>query len=332
MKLGKLVITGLAAAGLVGLGLFAPVPSSVGQEGKTWTVCLQGCDFQRIQEAIDAAAHGDTILIQSPGIYHENLTITKSLKIAPYLAFPVIIQPKAAFVGPVITVNGEGAIQVTLEGLIVQGLALEQAVAVKIIGQASVSLDNIEVGPSVGFGLIVRDQARVTIRDSRFHDNISGLEVEDSVQATVINSVFFNNRVKGIGLGQEGQLHLIGSTIFGTKLDGTGIGIDANDMSKVVIERSLIYDNRLEGVQASESSTVEISNSIIAWNNRSGILLLDQPTLIVKESIIYSNDPWGIAAWLPKCGFDRNWYSGGTVQIDQATVFVKNGKGDVCLP
>lgn len=319
--------------GVGGLGLLAPAPS-VGQESKTWTVCRQGCDFQRIQEAVNAAADGDTIIIRSPGIYYENLVIARSLKLSvDYQALPVILQPAGAFIGPVITVKGERAIRVTLEGLIVQGWALEQAVAVSITGQANVLLNKVEVGPSIRFGLMIGGQAQVTIKDSRFHDNTSGLEIEDSAQVTAVNSVFFNNRVVGIGLTQQGQLYLIGSTIFGTKLEpiGTGIGIDANDQSKVVIEKSLIYDNNLDGVQASESSTVEIINSVIAGNGRSGILLIDRPTVIVKESIIHSN-PWGIAAWLLKCGFNRDWYSGGTVQIDQATVFLKNSKGDICLP
>ncbi|MEM2593123.1 MAG: right-handed parallel beta-helix repeat-containing protein [Thermofilaceae archaeon] len=330
MKLSKFVI------GLVGVGLelFAPVPSlSVGQE--RWTVCPQGCDFQRIQEAIDAAADGDTILIQAPGIYYENLTITKSLTIAPYQVFPVILQPAGAFIGPVITVKGERAIRVTLEGLIVQGMALEQAVAVKILGQATALLNNIEVGPSVYFGLIVDDQAQVTIKNSRFSGNgASGISIVGSAQVTLEDSVVFANGVKGISVTENGQLHVVRTTIFGMELKavGAGIGIDANDQSKVVIEESLIYDNRLEGVQASESSAVEIIKSVIANNGRSGILLFDKPTVIVRESIIHSNDPWGIAAWTPQCGFEGNQYSGGTVQIDQATVFVKNSKGDICLP
>lgn len=326
MKLSKAVI-GLTV-GIVGLGLLAPAPTSLGQGGKTWTVCPRGCDFPRIQEAINAAADGDTILIKASGIYYENLTITKSLTIAPYQSsvFPVILQPEGAFIGPVITVKEERAIRVKLEGLIVQGWATDQVFAVEIAGQANVVLTNVEVGPSIYFGLIVDDQAQVAIKDSRFHGNSSGLSISGSAQVAVENSVFFANRTQGIHIYQKGQLRLIGSILFETKL-----GIYASDMSKVVIESSLIYGNSLDGVLASESSTVEIINSVIAGNGRSGVLLINNPTVIVKESIIHSN-PWGITAWLLKCGFDRDWYSGGAVQIDQATVFVRNSKGDICLP
>lgn len=331
MKLSKVVI-GLVV-GAVGLGLLAPAPASVGQGSRVWTVCPQGCDFPRIQEAVNAAADGDTILIKASGIYYENLTITKSLTIAPYQSsvFPVILQPGGAFIGPVITVKGERAIRVTLEGLIVQGWAAEQVVAVEIAGQAKVVLTDVEVGPSIYFGLIVDDQAQVAIKDSRFHGNSSGLAISGSAQVAVENSAFFANRMQGIRIYQKGQLRLIGSILFGTKLGTMDIGIYASDMSKVVIEGSLIYDNSLDGVLASESSTVEIIKSVIAGNGRSGVLLINNPTVIVKESIIHSN-PWGITAWLLKCGFDRDQYSGRTVQIDQATVFVRNSKGDICVP
>jgi len=331
MKLGKVII-GLTL-GVVGLGLVAPVPSR-GQGGREWTVCPQGCDFQRIQEAADAATDGDTILIRTPGIYYENITITKSLTIAPYQVSPVILQPAGAFIGPVITVKGERVIRVALNRLIVQGLALEQDLAIEILGQANVLLNDVEVGPSVYFGLMVRDQAQVAIKNSRFSGNgASGIIISGSAQVILEDSVVLANGATGITVEGQGQLRVVRSAILRTKLNilRAGVGIDVNDQSKVIIEGSLIYDNDLDGVRVAESSTVEIINSVIANNGRGGIFLFDTPTVVVKESIIHSN-AWGIAAWLLKCGFDRDWYSGGTVQIDQATVFVRNSKGDICLP
>ncbi len=44
------------------------------QSGKTITVCASGCDFSKIQAAIDAAQNGSTIQVQT-GSYKENLTI-----------------------------------------------------------------------------------------------------------------------------------------------------------------------------------------------------------------------------------------------------------------
>ncbi|HOS83245.1 MAG TPA: hypothetical protein PK445_11025, partial [Methanolinea sp.] len=45
---------------------------------ETWTVCPSGCNFTTIQEAINAASEGDTILVMA-GEYHEHIVVNKTL-------------------------------------------------------------------------------------------------------------------------------------------------------------------------------------------------------------------------------------------------------------
>jgi hypothetical protein len=82
----------LAALALLVLGLGLGTP--VGLAQRTITVCPQGCQYAKIQEAINAASEGDTIQVKA-GTYQENLTIIKRL-----------------------TLQGEGKDKVTIQGTV----------------------------------------------------------------------------------------------------------------------------------------------------------------------------------------------------------------------
>ena len=60
---------------LIGMILLAFVTSSQASQSSVITVGQQGCDFYRIEAAIDSAGPGDIIEVQS-GEYYVNLNIT----------------------------------------------------------------------------------------------------------------------------------------------------------------------------------------------------------------------------------------------------------------
>ena len=51
-------------------------------QAATLTVCHSGCDYSSIQAAIDAASQGDVIEVHS-GTYHEEVAVTKDVKLKP---------------------------------------------------------------------------------------------------------------------------------------------------------------------------------------------------------------------------------------------------------
>jgi hypothetical protein len=67
---------------LIGLSVLMVVPLSLAfSAAQPYTVCPSGCPFTKIQAALDAANEGDTITV-GPGVYRENLKITKSLSLS----------------------------------------------------------------------------------------------------------------------------------------------------------------------------------------------------------------------------------------------------------
>jgi hypothetical protein len=306
-----------------------PMPEKVPKE---WRV---PGDFPTIQAAIDAASDGDTIRVLDPGIYRESLTITKSLKIiANWEAFPVIIQPKEIIIienVPTIFIDGERPIEVTLENLLVRHIWGEQTV-IRVIGQARLTLERVQVFGGV-IGLLASGQLAI-VRDSQIYGNSYGLVAYGSGQVIIENSAIFDNSLIGLEAGGEVQLLVRNSDIYRSKPDDfrlfRKLGISSEDTARIVIENSRIYKHDV-GVAVFESATVEMFHSTSAYNEEMGVWLSDRANLTMRENIIHHN-AWGVAAWLRKCGFEKDRYQGGTLDIGETNVIVKNSQGNVCLP
>ncbi len=321
--------TTIAALIVVGIGLGLVAPAHVSRAERVLTVCYWGCDFRRIQDAIDAAFFGDeTILIKSPGLYEEKLTITKSIKlVGDENALPIVLLFMEAFSGPLISIGEEEKpIKVTLKNLSLLGWPEQAGIVVK--GPTILMLENVEVRRyRPGIGIITYDErAQITIKNSIFRENGESA-ISSSSQIVVEDSQIFENG-GGISIYEKGQLHLIRSSVFNNMTSGVSL----NNSSKGLIEDSHIYGNRTVGVGLGDSSSVELLRTAISQNGTHGIILGEQPKLVARESFIYQNDGWGLTAVLRKCGFNQDLYKGGTVDVDESNVIIQNRKGDICLP
>lgn len=299
-----------------GVGLFTSV---IGQEGESeiW-VCPQGCQFQSIQAAIDAAPEGATIFIGTPGIYYENLTISKSLKLVGQW-LPIILDKEYYNAPPTITVEGYRPIEVTLQSLFLQRTS---TVAIAVNGQARLTVDFVTIYGSTT-GLLAYGQAQVVIR--RSHLQNGSVIAAGAAQVVIEDSSVFGDMVNALWGADTAQLIVRNSSIY-----DNDIGVSVDDSAKVIIEGSQIYKNRV-GIAINGSGTVEMAHSTSAYNEFIGIWLIDEANLNMRESVVHHNAGWGIAAWLRKCGFQNDEYH-GTAMIDNTNVIIKNGEGDICLP
>jgi hypothetical protein len=107
---------------LIGLSVLMVVPLSLAfSAAQPYTVCPSGCPFTKIQAALDAANEGDTITV-GPGVYRENLKITKSLSLSGADPAQVRLLPG----GPAYALVQIGE-ESTLKTVRIEGFTLQQA-------------------------------------------------------------------------------------------------------------------------------------------------------------------------------------------------------------
>jgi parallel beta-helix repeat protein len=176
----------LAALALLVLGLGLGTP--VGLAQRTITVCPQGCQYAKIQEAINAASEGDTIQVKA-GTYQENLTIIKRL-----------------------TLQGEGKDKVTIQG------------TVTILSTKLVTLSGFTV--KGGQGVHIEDSTTVVLSDNAFVEStVEGLLARSS-SITVRGNLISRNKSHGLLLVLGSKALITGNTI--TSNGGDGINIVAS--------------------------------------------------------------------------------------------------------
>lgn len=279
----------------------------IGVGAGTLTVCPNGCQFAKIQDAINAAQPGDTIEIKA-GTYEENLTVTKSLKLIGEDRDKVTI--KGAQAGrPGIAISGD--IEVTLEGLTVAETILASP--------KNFQEDGVRVTRSV----------KLTVTKARVLNNgDSGLELRDRSQATVTDSEFIGNGNNGIGLFDAAQITVTKSKISG---NGSGLaenfnnGLSAVGKNKVALQENIISGNTNEGVFLGEDVEATLLNNQIVENKRNGVILLDFVTVELKGNHIRGNNFWGVTEVLTQCGFSEDRFD-GTVTGEENEI-AENGQG-----
>jgi parallel beta-helix repeat protein len=186
----------LAALALLVLGLGLGTP--VGLAQRTITVCPQGCQYAKIQEAINAASEGDTIQVGA-GTYQENLTITKRL-----------------------TLQGEGKDKVTIQG------------TVTILSAKLVTLSGFTV--KGGQGVQIEDSTTIVLSDNAFVESTAeGLRARSSFTVTLRGNLISRNKSHGLLLAFGSRAIITGNTITSNGGDGVTIRASQADLSDNIV-------------------------------------------------------------------------------------------------
>lgn len=215
---------------------------------ETWTVCPSGCNFTTIQEAINSASEGDTILIMA-GEYHEHIVVNKTLTIEGGDANTTVIN--GSYSGNVLTVVAD---RVVVKNIQVKGSIRKKP--------------DVETWP--GYGIGVFNVSGVTIDSCIVTDNQVGINGDVTSELLVSGNDISGNDVQGILLDhttssvcRKNTVHdnYFGIMAFRSKTNFfctdnqiihnryTGLGF-LDGLERALIDGNLIQDNTYEDFES----------------------------------------------------------------------------------
>lgn len=227
-------------------------------EAGTLTVCLSGCEYTTIADALAASRDGDAIDI-GEGSYAGGFAIDKR-----------------------ITLRGAGRDKTTIEGT-------SAASVIRVDKRANVTIEAVTIagggGSATGLGARggggILNEGGLTLRDSIVRGNAAlggfggGIFSESSKLLTISNSeVSGNEAADGGGIFLRGSDVTIEDTVIaGNRGTRNGGGISHQGSETLRLERSEIRDNRadLDGGGVLTSSEIVLVDSTVSGNRASNI-------------------------------------------------------------
>ena len=269
---------------------------------KTWYVDDSGgANFTRIQDAVNIASPGDTLIVYN-GTYYENIDIDKRLNLTG-IGMPLIIGDGS---GPVIDIQ-EGADNCVLYGFKITSV-ITFVIGIRYSG-ICISSDNAIIKDNVVyenyFGISIHSSNNSLIDNSirnNFDYGISIMLSDNNILANnsvfdnydADKSMFPNNSILGGGIW---LFHSSNNTLVGNNVSNNNhSGIVLEDANNSMIINNLCSNNNI-GICKCSGNNNTINGNIISNNSEDGIfgdLFFDK---ISNNNISFNQD----------CGIDYDW-------------------------
>jgi len=233
-------------------------------------------NYETIQEAINHASNGDTILV-SQGIYTENVVVNKSVSIV-----------------------GENR-----NTTIVDGRGLESAFYVNV-NNVSISNFTLRNGYS---GVWLFNSNNCTVNRNNANNNAYGIKLYHSSNSIISNNNVNNNEWFGITLHYSGNCTLRNNSLAGNKFN---FGVDGDSLFDFIsdIDTSNTVDNKpIRYLINQHNLTIDSST----FSEIGYIAFINSTNISVKNLNLSSNFQGILFAYSPNCTMNNinatnNWY------------------------
>lgn len=274
-------------------------------------------DYQTIQEGIDAASDGDSVIV-APGVWYEHLTISdKSIILGSWF----LTTGDTTYIRQT-TLNGSNtgrviALANTDTGTRICGFTIRNGRAVAgaalWINSSTVHIDHTDIVNNTAEcgsnqyaqgGGIACYSSNLTISDFTFSNNQAlcstppvnpeggAIFARDSELHLFRGKVFNNYAYLGGGLGLANcSTHIQQVDFVANEAPSPGGGICAFGGGLSVME-CIFRENQGEGVTSMYEGWLDIQNSLFTGNTRGAISTLDHQVLTILNSTIAANGPY----------------------------------------
>jgi hypothetical protein len=278
----RLWLAGCAVLAAAGAG---EAQTFISATGNDVNICSRTAPCRTLQRGIDATGSGRELQVLNPGEYGV-ATIAKSITISA-VGVSATVRSLAAG-STAITINNPSAV-VVLRGLFVSGggtgrrgievldaaavhiLDCEverftddginaQSVATELYVRNTIARDNGRIGLLIDG--IVSPNAKVSIEDSRFQNNLAGIHV-GHIEALITRTVMNGNAGNGMEM-DDGRAEISQSTAANNGV----FGFTVSNGAQVTVDRSVARNNAFGGIFVSSlaGSRGRISNSVFTDN------------------------------------------------------------------
>lgn len=256
-------------------------------------------EYPTIQTAVDAAAQGDTIVVQK-GVYRENVIIDKSIDLIG-VDWPTIDGGDLEGDRNTVMIPYLGDRAGKVEGFIVTGGGKGGMGHGINVWDSSPTITNNKITRNSHVGIGIHGRPKLTsktkIHDNEIFDNLVGIGNGAGGNPRIYGNKIYNNRI--VGIGSRGNAE---PRIEGNEIHENHIGIGAREVATPFIEGNHIFENAF-GITISPVSTIRpfagkditINNNLIFDNHQCGISITSfnlSKIIITNNTIDNNNHKW----------------------------------------